>query len=194
MKHCNACQATYSDRVDFCFNDGMVLVGQALATGAYGSSGLDLPLQRGLRSADTDAPAVPRARRRSLLGGQREGPAASSVQIDAPLVPVGTTHLAGAYTPPEPGPPPPPLPWVEPPPQTLSPAEATATELEDDGLEPAEQATVESKVAITETPPPVRNRGTPPPAPANAGPAPVDPEELPSFDDEPPVPPARPAW
>lgn len=198
MKHCNACQATYSDRVDFCFHDGVVLVGTALATNAFGGSGLDLPPQRGMRSADTDAPAVPRARRRSLLGGQREPVVAAATPgpVDRPLAPLPPSPTEGpGYTPPEPAPPPPPLPWIEPPAARFSAVEATPTDLHEDDDAPALAAALVTPAPITDTPPPVRTRGTPSPAPQAEPPATFDElPPLPSDVDAEPAPRPQAAW
>lgn len=201
MKHCNVCQATYTDRVDFCFNDGAVLVAMALAHTNFASSGLDLPPMRSLRAAESDAP-MPRARRRSLLGGgQRE---AAPAPPDSPLVPVEAPNQPEAYVPPEPPPPPPPLPWIDPPPVRGNPVETANTDVIDDdlGAPAAPAAVVATDTAdpapITDTPPPVRTRGaTPPPAPVAGRDVALD-DELPpppAMDDDEPAPqPGRPAW
>lgn len=93
MKICSACGATYTDRIDFCFNDGSILAARAVS-GA--DTALDVPIPQHLQSAaePDDAPAAdepPVRRRRSLLGAgaaQTEQTASPNGGFTEPLQPI----------------------------------------------------------------------------------------------------------
>ncbi|MBT3223517.1 MAG: hypothetical protein HN348_30970, partial [Proteobacteria bacterium] len=92
MKVCRQCGETYTDRIDFCFQDGEVLQVQTLEP-ELSDLALDAPMPRAMRalqggqanSYTRSATPVPRARRRSMFDrSQNEKDAPADEIIDAP--------------------------------------------------------------------------------------------------------------
>ncbi|MSP56405.1 MAG: PEGA domain-containing protein [Myxococcales bacterium] len=79
MKNCPLCHTTYEDWIDFCFNDGMPLVGK-------GGAASPLLMQSG------SAPTAPTPR----LADEADLPVAGNLRPTAPEVPVGAGDIAPA--------------------------------------------------------------------------------------------------
>lgn len=103
MKICAVCSETYADFVDFCFNDGEVLVAHVAAMADDGDDALDAPMPRGVAMPPTrSATPVAQKRRggRSLItrpgAGGYSPPTGAENQGDPEDVPVVASSAAAA--------------------------------------------------------------------------------------------------
>ncbi len=173
MKVCSSCKSTYSDWIDFCFEDGSVLAVHSQAQPV--DEAIDAPMPRHLRAQDAQETPQPKAggRRRSLIGGAARENTGSP--MDVPVAAVQESILD-----------------VPPPPATEVAAEAPSPAPMPSAWTGADIAARHAAPALPQ-PEPLRPVDVPVRKPANkAPPAPVVPAPV-AVAPPPAAPPAQPA-